>query len=80
VPAIIVKSDWNRDALKVSAKADVAFYASNSGENFQDYESAPAAGSTMILTGATQMPPIQITRKMSSCCAPSASYRILVAG
>jgi hypothetical protein len=37
-PAIIVKSDWNRHALKIHGSADVAFYASNSDENFQDYE------------------------------------------
>ena len=37
-PAITVKSDWNRHALKLQANADVAFYASNSDENFQDFQ------------------------------------------
>lgn len=37
-PAIIVKSDWTRHSLAVHASADVAFYASNSDENFQDYQ------------------------------------------
>ncbi len=37
-PAIIVKSHWNRHALKLQANADVAFYASNSDEIFQDFQ------------------------------------------
>lgn len=36
-PAIVVKSDWARHAVNVSASADVAFFASNSNENYQDY-------------------------------------------
>jgi len=36
-PAIIVKSNWTCHAVTVTANAGVAFYASNSNENYQDY-------------------------------------------